>query len=79
MKRVVHTVPVGDILVGNTGGDIEHDDTTLSVDVVTITETTKLLLTGSVPDIELDLTVVLSPKVSLARSRRGSVGRKNLR
>lgn len=59
MKRALHTVPVGDVLVGNTGGDIEHDDTALSVDVVTVTETTKLLLTGSVPDIELDLTVVL--------------------
>ena len=59
MKRALHTVPVGHVLVGNTGGDIEHDDTALSVDVVTVTETTKLLLTGSVPDIELDLAVVL--------------------
>lgn len=59
MEEMVLTVPVGNVLVGNTGGDIEHDDTTLSVDVVTITETTKLLLAGSVPDIELDLTVVL--------------------
>lgn len=54
------TVPVGNVLVGNARGDIEHDDTALSVDVVSVTETTELLLTSSVPDIELDLTVVLS-------------------
>jgi len=52
-------VPVGNVLVGDTGGDIEHDDTGLTVDVVTITETTELLLTSSVPDIELDVTQVL--------------------
>lgn len=53
------TVPVGNVLVGDTGSDIEHDDTTLAVDVVTITETTELLLTSGIPDIELDSTVVL--------------------
>lgn len=52
------TVPVGDVLVGNAGGDIEHDDTALAVDVITITETAKLLLTGGIPDIELNLTEV---------------------
>ena len=52
-------MPVGNVLVGDTGGDIEHDDTGLTVDVVTITETTELLLTSSVPDIELDVTQVL--------------------
>jgi hypothetical protein len=52
-------VPVGDVLVGDTGGNIEHDDTALAVDVVTITETTELLLTSGIPDIELDSTVVL--------------------
>lgn len=57
MKRL--TVPVGDVLVGDTRGNIEHDDTALAVDVVTITETTELLLTGGIPDIELDLTKVL--------------------
>lgn len=53
------TVPVGDVLVGDAGGDIEHDDTTLAVDVVSITETTELLLSSGVPHIELNLTVVL--------------------
>jgi hypothetical protein len=53
-------VPVGNVLVGDTGGDIEHDDTGLAVDVVTITETTELLLTGGIPDIELNGTQVLA-------------------
>jgi hypothetical protein len=52
------TVPVGNVLVGDTGGNIEHDDTTLSVNVVTVTETTELLLASGIPDIELDRTVV---------------------
>lgn len=58
-----HTVPVRNILVGDTGGDIEHDDTGLAVDVVTITETTELLLAGGIPDIELDVTQVLSRRL----------------
>lgn len=57
-------MPVGNVLVGDTGGNIKHDDTALAVDVVTITETTELLLSSSVPHIELDLTVVLKSRVS---------------
>jgi hypothetical protein len=56
----LRTVPVGNVLVGDTGGDIEHDDTGLAVDVVTITETTEFLLTGGIPDIELNGSEVLS-------------------
>ena len=52
-------MPVGDVLVGDAGSDIEHDDAALSVDVVTVAETTELLLAGSVPDIEGDLAEVL--------------------
>jgi hypothetical protein len=52
-------VPVGDVLVGDARGDVEHDDTALAVDVVAITKTTELLLSSGVPDIELDLTKVL--------------------
>jgi hypothetical protein len=52
-------MPVRDILVCDTRSHVEHDDTTLSVDVVAITKTTKLLLTSGIPDIELDLTKVL--------------------
>jgi hypothetical protein len=53
------TVPVGYVLVGDTRGDVKHDDTALAVDVVSIAQTTKLLLTGGIPDIELDLAEVL--------------------
>lgn len=60
-------MPVGDVLVGDTGGHIEHNDTALAVDVVTITKTTKLLLTSSVPDVELDLTVVLVAALAYGR------------
>jgi hypothetical protein len=52
-------VPVGNVLVCDARGDVEHDDTALSVDVVSITETTKLLLTSGVPDVELDGAEVL--------------------
>lgn len=52
------TVPVGDVLVRDSGSDIKHDDSTLAVDVVSVAETTKLLLTGSVPHIELELTEI---------------------
>ena len=55
----IRTVPVGDVLVGDAGGDIEHDDTALAVDVVAVAKTTELLLSSGVPDIELDLTKVL--------------------
>lgn len=68
-------MPVGDVLVGDAGGDIKHDDTGLAVDVVTITETTELLLTGGVPHIKLDGTQVLSFRVSRrtrARVRSGA-------
>lgn len=53
------TVPVGNVLVGDTGGHIEHDHTALAVDIVTISETTELLLTSSVPHVELNGTQVL--------------------
>jgi hypothetical protein len=52
-------VPAGNVLVGDAGGDIEHDDTTLSIDVVSVTETSKLLLSSGIPDVELDLAQVL--------------------
>ena len=66
------TVPVGDVLVGNAGGDIEHDDTALAIDVVTVAETTELLLTGGIPDVELDLAKVLFQ--SLAACPRSATG-----
>ena len=47
-------MPVGHVLVGDAGGDVEHDDTTLALDVVTVAETTELLLSSGIPDIEAD-------------------------
>lgn len=67
-----HTVPVGNVLVCDAGGHVEHDDTALAVDVVAITETTELLLTGGIPDVELDGTEVLSGV--LADGRGGGRG-----
>jgi len=51
-------VPVGDILVSDSGRDVEHDNTALPIDVVSITESTELLLTGGIPHIELEFTEV---------------------
>ena len=66
-------MPVGDVLVGDTGGDIEHDDTALTLDVVTITEpcalfssciqralvfTSKLFLASGIPGVETYLPIV---------------------
>ena len=51
-------MPVGDVLVGDTGGNVEHDDTTLALDVVAIAETTEFLLSSGVPDVEADGTEV---------------------
>ena len=52
-------MPVGNVFIGDTGGNIEHDDTALAVDVVTITKTSELLLSCSIPDIELNVAQVL--------------------
>ena len=48
------TVPVRHILVRDSRGNVEHDDATLALYVITITETTELLLTCSIPDVETD-------------------------
>ena len=52
-------MPVGNILVGDSGCDVKHDDTALSVDVVSISEPTELLLSRGIPHIELYLSVIL--------------------
>lgn len=51
-------MPVGNIFIGDTRGNIKHDDTTLTLDIVTVTKTTKLLLTSSIPDIENDAAII---------------------
>ena len=50
-------VPLGNVLVGDTRGHIEHNDAALAADVVAVTEATELLLTGGIPNVELDLTL----------------------
>jgi len=52
------TMPVGNVLVGNSRSDVEHDDTALTVNVVSISQPTKLLLTSGIPNIELEFTKV---------------------
>lgn len=52
-------MPIGYVLVGDTRGNIEHDNAALAVDVVAIPKTSKLFLARGVPYVELDLTVVL--------------------
>ena len=52
------TVPVGDILVRDTRRHVKHDDTALTLDVVSITETTKLLLASGIPDVKANGTEV---------------------
>lgn len=51
-------MPVGNILIGNPGGDVEHDDTTFTVDVVAVSQPSELLLAGGIPYIELEFTEV---------------------
>lgn len=53
------TVPVGNVLVGDARSHIEHDDTTLAVDIVSIPQTTELLLASGIPHVKLDCTQVL--------------------
>ena len=63
-------MPVGDVLVGNTGSNIEHDDSTLAVDVISIAKTSELLLSCGIPDIEFDVSQVLSD----VSKTKGAVG-----
>ena len=58
-------MPVGDVLISNAGGDVEHDDAAQAVDIVSITKTSELLLSCSIPDIELDVAQVLQVCQSL--------------
>ena len=55
----VLTMPVGYVLVRDPRCHIEHDDAALTVDIVSVSQTTKLLLAGGVPDVKLDLAQVL--------------------
>ena len=45
-------MPVRDVFVRHSGCDVEHDNGTLSLNVVAVSESSKLLLTRRVPDVE---------------------------
>lgn len=47
-------VPLGNVLVGDSGGDIEHHNGGMSSNVVPLSEPSELLLPGGIPQIELD-------------------------
>lgn len=51
-------MPVRNVLIGDSRGNIEHDDTTVTIDVVTVSQPSKLLLASSIPYIELKLAEV---------------------
>ena len=68
-------MPVGDVLVGNSGRNVEHDNTTLAVDIVSITQTSELLLSGSIPDIELNVAQVLIKILAALNNAFGGVMR----
>jgi len=47
-------VPLGNILVCDSGADIEHNDTALPANIVPFSESTEFFLTRGVPNIEPD-------------------------
>jgi hypothetical protein len=51
-------IPLGHIGVRDPRAHVEHDNSAVTTDVIAVAESSKLLLTCSVPDIELDLPVV---------------------
>ena len=51
-------MPIGYTFVRDSRGDIKHDDTTLALYVIAITETTKLFLTSGIPHIKANGTKV---------------------
>jgi hypothetical protein len=51
-------VPVGDILVRDSRGNVKHDDAALGLDIVSVAEATEFLLAGGVPHVEEDGAVV---------------------
>jgi hypothetical protein len=46
--------PVGNILVHDSRCDVEHDDVTLALNLITVSKATKLFLTGRIPGVEAD-------------------------
>lgn len=59
MRSMALTVPIWHVLVRDSRGNVEHNNTTLSIDIVSIPQPTKFFLAGCIPNIELDLTQIL--------------------
>ncbi len=51
-------MPIWNILVCNSAGDIKHDDSTLPLDIISIPEATEFLLPCSIPHIELNWSTI---------------------
>ena len=43
-------VPLGDVLVGDSGGDVEHDNGSMSSNVVSLSESSQFFLSSCVPE-----------------------------
>ena len=48
-----YPLPLGNIFVCYTGGNVKHDNSALALDVITISETSELFLASCVPDLQL--------------------------
>jgi hypothetical protein len=51
-------VPFGDIFVGDSGGDIEHENGSIGANVIPFSEPTEFFLSSSIPEPELDGSVI---------------------
>lgn len=51
-------VPFVDISIGVSGGEVEHDDGTVGLDIITLSEFSEFFLTSSVPNIKGDFSKV---------------------
>ena len=47
-------MPIGYVFVCDTGGNVEHDDGALTLDVVSVAESTEFFLSGCIPYVEFD-------------------------
>ena len=51
-------VPFWDVFVGDSGANIEHDDSTVTANIVSFSKTTQFFLASSIPKIEFDRATV---------------------
>jgi hypothetical protein len=51
-------VPLGNVFVGDSSGDIKHEDSGIGSNVVSLSESAQLLLASGIPNTQLDWSVV---------------------